>query len=250
MQLLDTFRNSGHHLLTFIDYISNNCDINKCVILRHDVDRAPKNSLQMAKLEFGKGIKASYFFRTVGPAYEESIIEKIADLGHEISYHYEDLSYCLGNYEAAIKNFESNLEKLRKYYSVKTICMHGSPLSRIDNKKIWEKYDFRDYGIIADPAFDVDYDEVFYITDTGRSWNNTSASVRDKVKSKFEINIKNTHHLIEKIKRSELPDKIMLNVHPQRWHDAFVPWASELVRQNFKNVLKRCLVKLRSADYG
>ncbi len=60
--------------------------------------------------------------------------------------------------------------------------MHGSPLSKFDNKKIWEKYDYRDYGIIADPSFDIDYNEVFYITDTGRSWNNSKASVRDKVK--------------------------------------------------------------------
>ncbi len=59
--------------------------------------------------------------------------------------------------------------------------MHGSPLSKYDNKKIWEKYDYRDYGIIADPSFDIDYDEVFYITDTGRSWNNSNVSIRDKV---------------------------------------------------------------------
>jgi hypothetical protein len=49
--------------------------------------------------------------------------------------------------------------------------------------------------------------------------------------------------LIEKIQNSELPDKIMMNVHPQRWDDAFVPWVSELVGQNFKNVLKRLLVR-------
>jgi hypothetical protein len=45
------------------------------------------------------------------------------------------------------------LEKLREFYPVKTICMHGSPLSKYDNKKIWEKYDYRDYGIIAEPSF-------------------------------------------------------------------------------------------------
>ncbi len=89
--------------------------------------------------------------------------------------------------------------------------MHGSPLSKYDNKKIWEKYDYRDYGIIADPSFDIDYDEVFYISDTGRSWNHSNASIRDKVKSKFDIKIKDTHHLIEKIKNNELPDKIMIS---------------------------------------
>jgi hypothetical protein len=200
--------------------------------------------------------------------------------------------------------------------------MHGSPFSKYDNKKIWEKYDYRDYGIIAEPSFDIDYDEVFYITDTGRSWNNSKVSVRDKVvrtdvrglrleagasrlevsqkmniehrtsnierriknnygaeeqrspvkssfgglpmaafngasrnhrfrdklKTKFDIKIKNTHDLIEKIQNNELPDKIMMNVHPQRWNDEFIPWASELVGQNFKNVLKRLIVHRRDAE--
>ena len=64
---------------------------------------------------------------------------------------------------------------------VKTICMHGSPLSKWDNRDLWKKYDYRDFGIIAEPYFDLDFDEVFYLTDTGRSWNNSKASVRDKV---------------------------------------------------------------------
>ena len=124
--------------------------------------------------------------------------------------------------------------------------MHGSPFSKYDNKKLWEKYDYRDYGIIAEPYFDIDYDEVFYITDTGRSWNNSNASIRDKVSSKFDIKIKDTHHLIEKIQNNELPDKIMINVHPQRWNDKFVPWVSELVRQSVKNVVKKFVIRLRN----
>ena len=45
-------------------------------------------------------------------------------------------------------------------------------------------YDYRDYGIIAEPYFDVDFDEVFYLTDTGRRWDGDSVSVRDKVLKK------------------------------------------------------------------
>jgi len=86
-----------------------------------------------------------------------------------------------GNYELAIKNFELNLEKFREFCPVKTICMHGSPLSKYDNQKIWGKYNYRDYDIIADCYLDVDFNEVFYFTDTGRSWNHSTASVRDKV---------------------------------------------------------------------
>ena len=34
----------------------------------------------------------------------------------------------------------------------------------------------------------------------------------------------------------------MINVHPQRWNDEFVPWARELVWQNVKNVVKRIII--------
>jgi hypothetical protein len=40
-----------------------------------------------------------------------------------------------------------------------------------------------------------------------------------------------------------LPDKIMINTHPQRWDDRFGPWVKELVWQNVKNVIKRYLLK-------
>ena len=64
-------------------------------------------------------------------------------MGHEIGYHYEDLAMAKGNYEKAILSFEQNLAKLRHIVPVETICMHGSPLSKFDNRKIWEKYDYR-----------------------------------------------------------------------------------------------------------
>jgi energy-coupling factor transporter ATP-binding protein EcfA2 len=150
-ELIASLKKSGYVFLPFIDFISNNNDCKKCVVIRHDVDRLPENALKMARMENGENVKASYYFRTVPSVFRGKIISDIASLDHEIGYHYEDLSLCRGNYELAIKNFESNLEKFRKIYPVKTICMHGSPLSKYDNKKIWEKYDYRDFGIIAEP---------------------------------------------------------------------------------------------------
>ncbi len=124
--------------------------------------------------------------------------------------------------------------------------MHGSPLSKYDNKKLWEKFDYRDYGIIAEPYFDIDFDEVFCLSDTGRSWNNSDASIRDKVHSGFDIKIKDTKDLIKKIENGEMSDKIMLNIHPQRWTNDYVPWVRELVVQNFKNVIKKWMIKFKN----
>ena len=96
--------------------------------------------------------------------------------------------------------------------------------------------------IIAEPYFDVDFNEVFYVTDTGRKWNDSGASIRDRVDSRFDIEIKSTNHFIELIKQGLIPDKMMINVHPQRWTDRPLPWVKELVGQNFKNVIKRAML--------
>ncbi len=41
-----------------------------------------------------------------------------------------------------------------------------------------------DFGIIAEPYFDVDFKEVLYLTDTGRRWDGDEVSVRDKVENR------------------------------------------------------------------
>ena len=81
----------------------------------------------------------------------------------------------------AIESFRQNLNRLRELVPVKTICMHGSPMSRWDSRILWKYYDYRDFGIIGEPYFDLDFDKVLYLTDTGRKWNGEKSSVRDKV---------------------------------------------------------------------
>jgi len=59
--------------------------------------------------------------------------------------------------------------------------MHGSPLSKYDNRKLWEEYDYRDFGIVEESYFDMDFLDVLYLTDTGRSWNSENYNVIDRV---------------------------------------------------------------------
>ena len=319
------------------EYSVNRVLNNQCVVLRHDIDRFPHNALKMAHLEYLLEIRGTYYFRIVPESFDVAIIEKIAELGHEIGYHYEDLDLVRGNsskvipvqrslgevggdrfqvggteirsqnqpvpsnqYSAtsnpayakkqapagsqqpatdlidfAMESFVKNLEKMRKIVDVKTICMHGSPLSPYDNRLLWTKYDYRDYGIIGEPYFDVDFSKVAYYTDTGRRWDGDSVSVRDKVvlgdrsqvkgdRSRRSINkpettpshlspntyhlfpkYRTTHEMIKAIEEGRFPQKVMLTVHPQRWHDRAMPWVRELVWQNVKNVGKRVLVRFR-----
>lgn len=241
-RLLTTLQTHDYAFQSFEDFLDAPGE--KAVVLRHDVDKLPENALEMALLENDLGIRASYYFRVVPGVYDEAIMGRIADLGHELGYHYEDMAIAGGDYEKAIKHFEAQLVRFRRIYPVKTICMHGSPLSKYDNRRLWNHYDYRDLGIIGEPYFDIDYNKVFYITDTGRMWNNASSSIRDWVKSGFDIPIKSTFHLIALAEQGFLPRQIMINAHPQRWHDATLPWLKELVGQGVKNGIKRVTVNL------
>ena len=240
--LLTVLQMQGYSFQTFENFIVSD-DERKTIVLRHDVDRLPENAIRMARLEHDMGVNASYFFRIVPQAWNSDIIKEIVDLGHEVAYHYEDLTIARGKYELAIQHFEKQLANIRKFYPSITICMHGSPMSRWDNRELWKKYDYRDYGIIAEPYFDVDYSKVFYITDTGRSWNNESVSLRDTVNSDFNIEIRNTGHMIQLIETGRMPDKIMINTHPQRWFNPGFGWVKEFVLQNTKNVVKKLIIR-------
>ncbi len=257
---LKTFLNPKYQFITFETYLQhslkhvnsikspaststtqqlNKLTTKQIIILRHDVDRTPKNALKMAKIEHELGIQASYYFRIVKESNQPDIIKEIVRLGHEIGYHYEDLALANGNYEKAIQSFERNLKYFRQFYPVKTICMHGSPLSKWDNRKLWEKYDYSQYDIIAEPYFDLDFNEIFYITDAGRSWNNEKTSIRDRVKTKFKIDIKSTDDIMKLLHENKLPSKIMFNIHPHNWADNSLEWLKILLWQGVKNKVKR-----------
>ena len=154
-QFLKVAIKKGYQLISYQDYLKNS--YSKAMILRHDVDKRPQNSLKIAQIQNKLGITGTYYFRAVPESFDEVVITQIAELGHEIGYHYEDLTICKGDYEKAIKHFEKWLNRLKKRYPVKTICMHGSPTSKWDNRLLWGKYNYKDFDIIAEPYFDIDF---------------------------------------------------------------------------------------------
>lgn len=243
--LIKIILSRGYTTITFEELIRTKLPKSKFVCLRHDVDRLPKNALMMAQIENQLNVSSTYFFRSVKSVWNKEIINKVKSLDHEIAYHYEDLTIAKGDYKKAIDHFDYQLKRFRKIYPSKTICMHGSPLSKWDNKKLWDKYNYKDFGIIGEPYFDVDYSEIFYITDTGRQWNNETSNVRDIVNNSFNITINSTDHLIMLFKENKLPDKVMINTHPHRWFNYGLNWYKELIGQNIKNVAKSLIVKFR-----
>jgi hypothetical protein len=266
----------------------------RAVILRHDVDRLPGNSLVTALIENEAGISGSYYFRSYPDGFEDKIISRISQLGHEIGYHYEDLQLARQKTkdkrqrtsdcktarlqdkeeelaEMAIESFQGNLAKLKSIVPVDTICMHGSPLSPADSRGLWKYYDYRTMGIIAEPYFDFSLEDMLYLTDTGRRWDGSSVSIRDRVylrndsyysgwkrkplpgsamlmteksdKLQRRYRLRKTDNILQAISSGNLPERLMITFHPQRWNDSTLPWLREYLWQNSKNAIKFLMVK-------
>lgn len=249
----------GFTFLTFEEYLKNPAE--KSVVLRHDVDLLPENAFAMAEIEARLGVVASYHFRIVKQSFDREIVIKIASLGHEIAYHYEDMinnTTCRSHDSEVdpIEIFRENLETIRQIAPVKVISMHGNPKSKQDSRDIWKEHNYSDFGVVCEPYFDIDYSRVLYLTDTGRCWNGDKYNVRDKVRQGFgntvgrplnEIaNFRSTHDLIISLERKQLPNHLILNAHPQRWNDKPLLWAKELLWQNIKNVVKYFIIVARN----
>jgi hypothetical protein len=243
--LLKALLERNYQFQTFKDFLIK--PKKKVIILRHDVDTSKENSLQFAEIQNELGIVGTYYFRTVPDSYDQGVINQITELGHEIGYHYETMDSCNGDVDKAYNEFCLNLEMFRKLYPVTTVCMHGSPRSKFDNKDIFRKYDYKSLDIIGEPYYDIDFDEVFYLTDTGRRWDGWRYSIRDKIPQQQKwINegliYHSTQDIVNAIENENFPEQVMFTFHPQRWHERPIPWIEELVLQNSKNFVKYFIV--------
>ena len=135
---------------------------------------------------------------------------------------------------------------MRSIVDIKTICMHGSPRSKYDNKIIWNKYSYKNLGLLGEPYLDMDWKIFAYLTDTGRCWNGNKYSIRDKVNSEFKLNFYSTYQIIENV--SHLPNNLMITIHPERWTDNWFMWTKQFLFQNAKNVVKKILLERQHAD--
>jgi hypothetical protein len=241
-ELLEALLAAGYDFLPFDEYITAAAPPERTILLRHDVDRRPGFSVRFAEIEARHGIRGTFYFRIVPESFDEGAIRRIAALGHEVGYHYEDLALAGGDPPRAIALFEEHLRRLRAVCPIRTLCMHGSPLSAHDNRLLWRTYDYRDYDLVGEPYFDLDFERVFYLTDTGRRWDGAAVSVRDKVAGTgFERRFRGTREIIATARAGSLPPQIMITTHPQRWSDSLPLWTLELVGQRIKNVAKGAL---------
>jgi hypothetical protein len=233
---------NNYSFLRFDEYIGNSNLPSVYCLVRHDVDRLPQRALDMAKVEKEMGVKSTYYFRIKDSSFDPQIMKQIADLGHEIGYHYESLSDTNGDIPLAVKDFEGNLKKYRELAAIKTCSMHGRPFKPFDNRDIWRNKENHEYlknklEMLGEVYLDIDYSDIAYINDTGRNWTSGKSNRRDKVNSTIKADFNSGEELLDYFK-GQPHKKICFQIHPERWTDSNSGWMVQWAKDSMINAIK------------
>ena len=238
-EFCDVLRRLGCSLLTVADYLDGYKTANRIIILRHDIDRNIAAALSLASLERDMGIRATYYVRFCRHTFKPDVVARIADMGHEIGYHYETLTKARGDLPTALSMFIDELKEMRQVVPVKTVSMHGNPLSRWNNLDLIEQVDLTEHGLLGDATHSIDWSKVVYLTDTGRNWDQDDNNVRDRVDSQcLSARLQTTDDLILFIKGGN-EEQIMVSAHPNRWVTNQLSWLISAGSDRLINCAKR-----------
>lgn len=237
---------AGYRTMAVIDWFDGaGADADAALVLRHDVDRRPRNALAMAAMEAAMGVRSSYYFRMVPVSFVPAIIEEIAGLGHEIGYHYEDWDRAKGDPDRAMALFGEALGKLRAIAPVRTMCMHGSPLARENNMTLWKHRSFDAHGV-KDCLLSHSWAGFAYFTDAGRTFGTTTANLRDELgEAVCPEGVRSSADLVRFFGERRMA-KVMVSTHPERWSDDPAVWARQWAWDRAANLAKRGLRALRA----
>lgn len=176
----------------------NISDLNKpFIIIKHDVEDKLEKALEISKIEHSFGIKATYYVHSFFLCDPQNVdmLKEIANLGHEIGYHYDVLDNNDGDKNNAIQEFREALSDFAKNgLTIKTVCPHGNPLKKrvgySSNKDFFLDAEIRklfdsivDVYITFPDMLDKDY---WYITDAGYAYSYRDAkSTKTDATEKF-----------------------------------------------------------------
>jgi len=240
-RLLETIEEAGHEALTVREYLGWGERPERFVVLRHDVDRKEENAAVMAELEADRGVSSTYYLRT--STFSPALAERLVGLGHEVGYHYEDYVKAHGDLARAHRLFGANLRWFRRDVDVDTVCMHGNPLSPHDNRDMWTDPDapgFAAYDLLGEAYLSMDFADVTYFSDTGRTWLDGPLKIKDHTMGEGEktVSADGTSDLVELFRDGAI-DRACLLAHPERWAGSLPELVVARSKDRAINLVKR-----------
>jgi len=156
------------------------------VILRHDVDDAPRSAMDISRMENKGNITSTYYMRTRGSYDPFSLdiskwIRWLNRNGFEVGLHYEDLYIADYDFTEAVRLFKIDLQKLREISRVITVCSHGNERAAIQKYVNYEIFKRRcttleENKLIGEAYLTVDEYvkrlelRMKYLSDSGGKW--------------------------------------------------------------------------------
>jgi hypothetical protein len=208
------------------------------IFLRHDVRCLAARAVHMAAAERDLGVKATYYFRCNGRMrFPEECVRFVADLGQEIGFQYETVDRLPGRGDQVPDRFRQELAALRAIADVRTVTARGTPLSQLPTVRFAKPLDLGELGLLGDPAADIDFSKVLYITDTGGDYG-SRANRRDWSGGKNLREPTSPPELARALDPRREP-LVVLNSHPHRWPIGFVGFMGVRAADFFVNVFTK-----------
>jgi hypothetical protein len=214
--LVDAIDAAGCETMTVREYLSPDRLPERFVVLRHDVDRKPGRAEELARLEADLGVSASYYFHP--SAFRETRAERVADMGHEVGYHYDDVATARGDLHTARALFANNLRVFRRACDVDTVSPHAAALSHYDNASLWEQGpSFEEFDLLGDADRSVDYVDLSFFSDAGRTFRERPADRARALGERDQTATADTPDELAARFREGDVERACLLTHPRRW---------------------------------
>ena len=135
---------------------------------------------------------------------------------------------------------------LRQFCEIKTATMRGRPLSKYDNRDIWNFVDIEYFKLNGEAYKSIDYKNLYYLTDTGRTWSETSANLRDNAFNSIPIpsNLRSTDDLKSFFTLND-GSSIAIVFHPERWSSNYFHLLLQIFIDFVSSTIKKTLKILR-----
>ena len=166
IRLIEQLRENGYAATNYHNYRG----VDRCVILRHDIDTSLEKAVKMAELENEQGIQSTYFVLLTSDFYNTAskksleMLHNIQALGHELGLHFDERAYGEISQEECIQKILSERGILSAILDseVTTVSMHRPSKATLE-------------GNLKIPGMINSYGEEFfrgfkYLSDSRRRW--------------------------------------------------------------------------------
>lgn len=205
--------------------------------IKHDVETNVERAYDIACIEARHGIRSTFFVQAELLDGNLQQLLAIAELGHEVTYHYDVLDANNGDIKKATIEFSETVTKFEEAgFAITSVCPHGNPMMNRDGWSSNKDF-FRDSGVSEkfSKVFDLvvqgkekigrDYT---YVSDAGYGFKIISdITDNDKAPSK-DVPLGSVDEVLMLISQH---DAVVISTHPHRWSSN--PFLADLVKARF-----------------